>query len=183
MRVTTVTKHEEGCGPRRAARIEARECARTSQFVYVAEVDRRPLSAPQKLFHRSTKPGRPRGRRRVNGSLVQGVEASLTREKSRAEAEPRAKKASRGASRCVAQSHPKVVTQARAVATGAQEVSLLEEKSRHAGQRHLGGTRVLPTRNGPCRWKASAVRRSSLCHRGAVKLTLAAPPGRTHAKA
>jgi hypothetical protein len=31
-RVTTETKREVGCGPRRAAKIEARECARTSLF-------------------------------------------------------------------------------------------------------------------------------------------------------
>jgi len=51
-RVTTVTKREEGCGPRRAAKTKARECARTS-LLQVAEVDRRSLSASQKLLHRS----------------------------------------------------------------------------------------------------------------------------------
>jgi len=46
--------------------------------------------------------------------------------------------------------------------------------SRHVGHRHLGGARALLMRNGPCRRKASAVRRSGTGHTVSVKLTLAA---------
>jgi hypothetical protein len=47
------TKREEGCGPRRAARIKARTDVLVRRSFQVAEVDRRPLPVPYKLLHQS----------------------------------------------------------------------------------------------------------------------------------
>jgi len=85
------------------------------------------------------------------------------------------KQASRGAGSVRGSCHPEAVTQVRAGVTGAQEGPPIVEGSQHVGRRHLGGARALPMRNGPCRWKASAVRRVVTRHRVAMKLALAAP--------
>jgi len=93
-RVTTVTKREVGCGPRRAAKIEARECARTSFFHRLQKSigdhcrphrssSTGPKAGPTARWAGSER--RPSPRRRT----------LLTREKSQAEAEPRVKQASR----------------------------------------------------------------------------------------
>jgi hypothetical protein len=70
------TKREEGCGPRRAARIEARECARTSFFYRLQKSIGDHCWSHTSSFTGQKGPGRSQGRRGVNGDLIQGVEPS-----------------------------------------------------------------------------------------------------------
>jgi hypothetical protein len=107
----------------------------------------------------------------------------LTREKSRAEAEPRANQASRDEGSMRGLDHLELSSRPVSVQPPRMRV-LLSKDSRHGGHRHLGAAQAAPTRNGPYRWKASTVRAKSspFTRRWRTeprRLSL----GRTHAKA
>jgi len=95
-RVTTATKREEGCGPRHAAKIEARGCARTSLFHRLQK-----SIGDHCRPHRSFSTGPTAGLTARWAGSERGPSPRrrtlLTREKSWTEAEPRVKQASRDA--------------------------------------------------------------------------------------
>lgn len=174
-------EREEGCGLRRAAGIEARECARTSQLIELQK-----SIGDHCWSHRSSFTGQKAG------SLARAMGSErgpsprrrtlLTREKSRAEAEPRANQASRGEGRCVAEA-TSLFTQAR-----------FGETTAHEG----------PSSEGPAARRASRPRRGASPAYAKWPLSMEGvrdshkplpftrrwqseswrlPPGRTHAKA
>lgn len=93
-RVTTATKREVSCGSRRAAKIEARECARTSFFHRLQK-----SIGDHCRPHRSSFTGQRAGPIARWAGSERGPSPRrrtlLTREKSWTEAEPRVKQASR----------------------------------------------------------------------------------------
>lgn len=106
----------------------------------------------------------------------------LTFEKSRAEAEPRVKQASRG-SRRMWRLPRRRRSQARGGRTSAHEGRAMPG-SRHGGLSHRGGAKALPPRNGPCRRKALHGSPCPLASHVAVDIDpRQLSPGRAHAKA
>lgn len=92
----------------------------------------------------------------MNGDLVQGVEPSSParnhgRRRSRGRIRRRAVKDD-------AWPRPPRFSPRPVSVKPARMRVLLPKDSRHEGHRDLGGAQALPTRNGPCRWKASAIR-------------------------
>lgn len=130
-RVTTATKREEGCGPRHDAKIEARGCARTSLFHRL-----------QKSIGDHCRPHRSSSTGHQAGPIVRwaGSERGpsprrrtlLTREKSRTEAEPRVKQASRDAGPMRGCAHRGLGSRPALVSTAAHEGGA-KSHSRHGG--------------------------------------------------
>jgi hypothetical protein len=130
-RVTTATKREEGCGPRHAAKIEARGRARTSLFHRLQK-----SIGDHCRPHRSFSTGREAGLTARWAGSERGPSPRrrtlLTREKSWTEAEPRVKQASRDAGSMRGCAHRGQRIQARVGSTAAHE-GRAKPGSRHGG--------------------------------------------------
>lgn len=129
--VTTATKREEGCGPRHAAKIEARGCARTSLFHRLQK-----SIGDHCRPHRSFSTGHQAGLIARWAGSERGPSPRrrtlLTHEKSWTEAEPRVKQASRDAGPMLWVRPPRFRIQARVGSTAAHEGGA-KSRSRHGG--------------------------------------------------